>query len=315
MNSFDKLLEVRKSATVNVLSKTKSNLEQLQDITPSSTHEIHFTTPNHRSLPSRCNNNILHRRHLKPNQSMMLDSEGKAHVIGSEAQEPSLYGHTMHSIPDTSTYERSRTTFTMKSQWQRAENIHRSVFAHGEANTSSAATDSSSTFKPMNGLSLDDGVWEIASSDFHFLLFVKHQFVKFVTVVVNWIRNIQKPTNGWESKSTFAVVTFTSRQAALTARHCLTDGKGHNQWITYESLPLPPLADSAPCEDFITCRNCCKPVTVTLGKNDVMARGCLTITMLILIYCFYVSYDRCLPFFQKDAGICRSISCIVNSIM
>ena len=56
---------------------------------------------------------------------------------------------------------------------------------------------------------------------------------------------------------TFAVVTLTSRQAAVAARQCLADGGGLDRWIEIEELPVAPLADAPPC-DIMDCRSCCK---------------------------------------------------------
>lgn len=67
--------------------------------------------------------------------------------------------------------------------------------------------------------------------------------------------------------STFAVVTFTSRQAAVTARRCLADGRGTDRWRQIESVPIPPLADAAAC-DLHTCRGCCRPVTLSINDNQ-----------------------------------------------
>lgn len=63
-------------------------------------------------------------------------------------------------------------------------------------------------------------------------------------------------------ESTYAVVTFTSRQAAVAARACLADGRGAGRWMTLKDMPIPPLADAAP-GDLMTFRNCCRPVTLS----------------------------------------------------
>jgi Late exocytosis, associated with Golgi transport len=73
-------------------------------------------------------------------------------------------------------------------------------------------------------------------------------------------------------ESTFAVVTFTSRQAAVAARSCLADGRGAGRWMTLKDLPIPPLADAAP-GDICTFRNCCRPVTLSKWLN----RTCILI--------------------------------------
>jgi hypothetical protein len=56
---------------------------------------------------------------------------------------------------------------------------------------------------------------------------------------------------------TYAVVTFTSRQAAISARQCMADGSGLGRWEEVEHIPIPPLADSPPW-DICLCRACCK---------------------------------------------------------
>jgi hypothetical protein len=68
-------------------------------------------------------------------------------------------------------------------------------------------------------------------------------------------------------ESTYAIVTFTSRQAAIAARQCLADASGGvNRWIEIEDIPVPPLADAPPC-DILACRGVCRPVTFTIKDN------------------------------------------------
>ena len=68
-------------------------------------------------------------------------------------------------------------------------------------------------------------------------------------------------------ESTYAVVTFTSRQAAVAARQCLSDGRGLDRWKASNRLPIPPLADVAPCS-LCPCRGCCRPVTLTITDGQ-----------------------------------------------
>jgi hypothetical protein len=302
------LLHARKRATANALPgnyvtsflKEQTN-EPINNIV---TEDRLSPTPKSkkRAVPSRFSS--LH--HRKPHsttdapESMLLDNEGKAHLFRGEEThlltEPSPYGerkittcpdecfnwcNPLGTIPRAST-ESSGKCSTVSDKWRRVENIITSSAAQN-INVERDGTATTLT----NEYPLDDGVWDIPS-DFNFFNFVKRTIVSFFRRITDWCIDLWRVNKDWESKSAYAVVTFTSRQAALAARHCLTDGRGQNQWMTYESLPVPPLADTAPC-DIITCRNCCRPVTVTLGKNHVLVRNCLSGTALVLIYCFYVS--------------------------
>lgn len=73
-------------------------------------------------------------------------------------------------------------------------------------------------------------------------------------------------------ESTYAVVTFTSRQAAVAARNCLADGRGVDRWVAFSDLPIAPLADASSC-DPLTCRNCCRPVTLSINDRQKTARN------------------------------------------
>ncbi|GKY91495.1 hypothetical protein MPSEU_000121700 [Mayamaea pseudoterrestris] len=86
--------------------------------------------------------------------------------------------------------------------------------------------------------------------------------------------------------STYAVVTFTSRQAAVAARNCLADGRGAGRWNNLSGMPIPPLADAAPF-DLVACRNCCRPVTVSIPDRQKNARRYIAMGLLVLIYVFY----------------------------
>lgn len=65
----------------------------------------------------------------------------------------------------------------------------------------------------------------------------------------------------------YAVVTFTSRQAAIAARQCLSDGSGLEGWREVDKIPVPPLADAVPWNIF-DCRGCCRPVTVSIAPQQ-----------------------------------------------
>ena len=55
--------------------------------------------------------------------------------------------------------------------------------------------------------------------------------------------------------NTYAVVTFTSRQAAICARQCLADNRGTRSWKQIQNIPMTPLADAPPRNIFF-CRGC-----------------------------------------------------------
>lgn len=73
-------------------------------------------------------------------------------------------------------------------------------------------------------------------------------------------------------ESTYAVVTFMSRQAAVAARQCLADGRGQNRWMTSTAVPVPPLADAAPFNLFF-CRGCCRPVALSIHQRQKVFRN------------------------------------------
>ena len=84
------------------------------------------------------------------------------------------------------------------------------------------------------------------------------------------LRRVVNETHSFVNKaterSTYAVVTFSSRQAAIAARQCLADGSGWDRWKEVEDIPVPPLADG-PAFNLLYCKGICKPVTLTLNDN------------------------------------------------
>jgi hypothetical protein len=73
-------------------------------------------------------------------------------------------------------------------------------------------------------------------------------------------------------ESTFAVITFTSRQAAVAARNCLADGRGVDRWVAMPDIPIAPLADASSC-DPCACRSCCRPVTLSINERQKACRN------------------------------------------
>jgi len=83
-----------------------------------------------------------------------------------------------------------------------------------------------------------------------------------------------------------AVVTFTSRQAAISARRCMVDGRPNNKWSIDQSLAIPPLADAAPF-DVVTCRGLCKPVTPTIPETRKTLRRYIANAGVVLAFLGY----------------------------
>ncbi|VEU39163.1 unnamed protein product [Pseudo-nitzschia multistriata] len=97
----------------------------------------------------------------------------------------------------------------------------------------------------------------------------------------------------------YAVVTFTSRQAAIAARQCLSDGSGLEGWREVDKIPIPPLADAVPWNIF-DCRGCCRPVTVTIPPQQRRFRFKIVVLFLIVFstiwtYPFYLFTSATTP--------------------
>ena len=88
-------------------------------------------------------------------------------------------------------------------------------------------------------------------------------------------------------ESTFAVVTFTSRQAAVAARHVLADSRGTDRWNAVSEMPSPPLAD-APVFNYKSFRGCVRPVTVSINDRGKLIRHVLALAALGGLYIFYI---------------------------
>jgi hypothetical protein len=124
----------------------------------------------------------------------------------------------------------------------------------------------------------DTGAWELPS------------FADIKTRVSNWKKVAANTTDQvvdtLARETSYAVVTFTSRQAAVAARHCLADGRGVGRWIAAGNIPVPPLADAAPFL-ICPCRGCCRPVTMNIDDRQKACRRYITLLVLAAIYIFY----------------------------
>ena len=110
---------------------------------------------------------------------------------------------------------------------------------------------------------VSDGVWNTPS-----LRRTYKGLRRYLLNLFLWSReNSDEMTDVMARESTYAVVTFTSRQAAIAARRCLADGRGADSFKTMNSLPVPPLADSAAFNVF-DCRGFTRPVTIGLNESQ-----------------------------------------------
>lgn len=164
-------------------------------------------------------------------------------------------------------------TSSTGNQWDRVNSIMRGENAPNQS-TSDRTTD------------IETGVWEkptIRSC----LSGVRSEVISCFRAIGKWTKAKSDPIASSLAKhSTYAVVTFSSRQAAVAARHCLADGRGQHRWLSLETVPVPPLADAAPC-DIITCRGCCRPVTLNINQNEQLVRKYCANASLLCIYIFY----------------------------
>ena len=84
----------------------------------------------------------------------------------------------------------------------------------------------------------------------------------------------------------YAVITFSSRKAAIAARQCLADGGANNSWQQIDEIPIPPLADAPPRNLFFF-RGCCRPVTLTINYQEKKCRRWSVYIFLFFFCCFY----------------------------
>jgi len=150
---------------------------------------------------------------------------------------------------------------------------------------------------------IESGVWKTPSFK-SFLTSLKSEILSNLSAAVKWTKRKTDPLTEKVAKdSTYCVVTFSSRQAAVAARHCLADGRGVQRWMSEETVPVPPLADAAPC-DIVTCRGCCRPVTLNINENQLALRRYIAITSLGFIYVFYT-----IPITAAQVSSCNYFMC------
>ena len=145
---------------------------------------------------------------------------------------------------------RRRTTSSQSSQWSRVESM---------VNEAHSMDGSLRTVQNPP----DTGAWKMPK-----LAGIKKMFDDWRKAAAN---TTDRVVDTLARESSYAVVTFTSRQAAVAARHCLADGRGVGRWIAADNIPVPPLADAAPFS-ICPCRGCCRPVTLNINDRQKTAR-------------------------------------------
>jgi hypothetical protein len=115
---------------------------------------------------------------------------------------------------------------------------------------------------------ISSGNWKVLT--FHeFYLWLQ----KWILKILCWAANAKTPgvVDDFRRDNTFAVVTFTSRQAAVAARHCLADSRGADRWTTISEIPVPPLADAA-VFNLSSVRGCVRPVSISINDKQKLIR-------------------------------------------
>lgn len=159
------------------------------------------------------------------------------------------------SMIDESEREKQTTERCKRKQWQQVESIVLEMQKSRKDGTRTRSIPSGSWRCPTNFRSLFSRTTDKATE--------LTEWAKYQSTLA--IDDISR-------ESTYAVVTFTSRQAAVAARHCMADGRASGRWETDSQIPIPPLADAAPW-DIMACRSCCRPVTLSINERQKNLRN------------------------------------------
>ena len=152
----------------------------------------------------------------------------------SVGKEPSLRRRALTSQSNRTNKSEAEQT-TSSNQWEQVKNILRKDDIDNAEGKNT---------KPE----IETGVWntsvptlkETAST-------IKKRFIDYLRAIGRWTR-IKSRNNVLTQKiakdSTYAVVTFSSRQAAVAARHCIADGRGVHRWLSLEAVPVVSMLSS-----------------------------------------------------------------------
>jgi hypothetical protein len=117
----------------------------------------------------------------------------------------------------------------------------------------------------------------LARQYFHQLKFQVMELLSKYNHPSSWKALLAKCWKTWEHEDSYAVLTFTSRQAAAAARQSLS-----SSGIDLNDIPIPPLADASAFRLF-PFRFFCRPVTVTINPIQKAFRlyMCVLVSRLI----------------------------------
>lgn len=153
------------------------------------------------------------------------------------------------------------------NEWHQVEAIVADANTVARSRTKSGGTNSERTDSTENESSLPSGSWHLPS-----IQALRNQALAQINAIRKWVQtNSRDAVDSFSRDSTYAIVTFTSRQAAVAARNCLADGRGTERWSTARGIPIAPLADAAAC-DIMACRNCFRPVSVSINTRQKNGR-------------------------------------------
>lgn len=265
-----------------------ATLEELEDMEAEAIEEVQ-----HANVELHAIRSVVNRTNLNSGQSFGHDEEtidpvDRASESSFSDEPKAIYGtHTRHEYWESSNQEydpesnslrgsprdirRRKLTTDSSMMWDKVNNIVMQT-----ASTPKASKNSKSASLPSTTRTIDDGKWRKPS-----IQCVSNLFLCGRDTLMQQSSHMQAKIKEAAHKSghlakqvtnthTYAVVTLTSRQAAIAARQCLSDGSGLNAWREDKDIPIPPLADSAPCS--LDCRGCCRPVTLTIQDWQKIAR-------------------------------------------